>query len=84
MLNILINISAFFHCQLSSCPSCRKPLPRCSLCLLHMGTTLNAGLSGDGGLESIGWQSKPFSKWFSWCQTCRHGGHTEHLMQWFK
>ncbi|XP_023292874.2 GATOR complex protein MIOS [Lucilia cuprina] len=70
--------------KLSSCPSCRKPLPRCSLCLLHMGTTLNAGLLGEGGLESIGWQSKPFSKWFSWCQTCRHGGHTEHLMQWFK
>ncbi|TMW43422.1 hypothetical protein DOY81_011499 [Sarcophaga bullata] len=70
--------------KLSSCPSCRKPLPRCSLCLLHMGTTLNSGHAADGGLESIGWQSKPFSKWFSWCQTCRHGGHTEHLMQWFK
>jgi hypothetical protein len=20
------------------CPGCRKPLPRCSLCLVHMGT----------------------------------------------
>ncbi|XP_011214207.1 GATOR complex protein MIOS [Bactrocera dorsalis] len=70
--------------KLSSCPSCRKPLPRCSLCLLHMGTTLNITLPSDSTHESLGWQSKPFSKWFSWCQTCRHGGHTEHMMQWFK
>jgi hypothetical protein len=21
--------------------------------------------------------------WFSWCQTCRHGGHAEHMSQWF-
>ncbi|XP_013115643.2 GATOR complex protein MIOS [Stomoxys calcitrans] len=79
MRNVSSNIN-----KLSSCPSCRKPLPRCSLCLLHMGTTLNAYPAGEGGHESLGWQSKPFSKWFSWCQTCRHGGHTEHLMQWFK
>ncbi|XP_037961202.1 GATOR complex protein MIOS [Teleopsis dalmanni] len=70
--------------KLSSCPNCRKPLPRCSLCLLHMGTMLNNFSPIENGTENIGWQSKPFSKWFSWCQTCRHGGHTEHIMQWFK
>ncbi|XP_005181479.1 GATOR complex protein MIOS [Musca domestica] len=79
MRNVSSNVN-----KLSSCPSCRKPLPRCSLCLLHMGTTLNAYTAGEGGNESQGVPSKPFSKWFSWCQTCRHGGHTEHLMQWFK
>lgn len=65
--------------KLSSCPNCRKPLPRCSLCLLHMGTTTTDGFYNPTGLKS-----KPFSKWFSWCQTCRHGGHTEHLADWFK
>lgn len=25
----------------------------------------------------------PFDKWFTWCQTCRHGGHASHMMQWF-
>ena len=25
-----------------------------------------------------------FGKWFSWCQTCKHGGHLNHLMDWFK
>ncbi|KAG4079310.1 hypothetical protein HA402_008002 [Bradysia odoriphaga] len=69
--------------KLSSCPSCRKPLPRCSLCLMHMGTTLGLSLQNPTGHANYGWQSKPFSKWFSWCQSCRHGGHTEHLTQWF-
>ncbi|KAH8255505.1 hypothetical protein KR038_004766 [Drosophila bunnanda] len=71
--------------RLSSCPSCRKPLPRCSLCLMHMGTMVNMSNGETPHTEvSSGWQTKPFSKWFSWCQTCRHGGHTEHIMQWFK
>ncbi|XP_002014889.2 GATOR complex protein MIOS [Drosophila persimilis] len=72
--------------RLSSCPSCRKPLPRCSLCLMHMGTMINMsnGETLSTTPEVQGWQTKPFSKWFSWCQTCRHGGHTEHIMQWFK
>lgn len=65
--------------KLSSCPNCRKPLPRCSLCLLHMGTTTTSGF-----YNPVGIKSKPFQKWFSWCQTCRHGGHTEHLSEWFK
>ncbi|KAI9189653.1 hypothetical protein H9P43_001086 [Blastocladiella emersonii ATCC 22665] len=24
-----------------------------------------------------------FESWFTWCQTCRHGGHAGHIMQWF-
>lgn len=78
--------------KLSSCPSCRKPLPRCSLCLLHMGTTSGAlsspavvtGGSNSNMLMPSSAKPRPFSIWFSWCQTCRHGGHTEHLAQWFE
>ncbi|XP_031631806.1 GATOR complex protein MIOS [Contarinia nasturtii] len=66
--------------KLSSCPSCRKPLPRCSICLLHMGTTNGASFQNKSG---SGWLSKPFSKWFAWCQSCSHGGHSEHLTSWF-
>lgn len=76
-------LTFFSFLKLSSCPSCRKPLPRCSLCLMHMGTTLGLSLQNPTGHACYGWQSKPFSKWFSWCQSCRHGGHTEHLTQWF-
>ena len=23
------------------------------------------------------------SQWFTWCRLCRHGGHAEHLSNWF-
>lgn len=25
-----------------------------------------------------------FSNWLTWCQTCRHGGHSAHLLEWFQ
>jgi hypothetical protein len=25
-----------------------------------------------------------FGNWFSWCQSCKHGGHIKHLADWFK
>lgn len=52
-----------------------------------MGTTTGASMlqhhNKDHSTNNSGWQLKPFSKWFSWCQSCRHGGHTEHLSSWF-
>ncbi|XP_022107644.1 GATOR complex protein MIOS-like isoform X2 [Acanthaster planci] len=76
----------------STCYKCRKPLPRCALCLMNMGTL--------SGLKSIQPQDKhssktdqqsvaqskqtDFSQWFTWCQSCRHGGHACHLTEWFK
>lgn len=100
--------------QMQACPNCRKPLPRCSLCLVHMGTpsgwggcmgpknSSTGGGSGTlgeegGGVEGGAGTSTPtlsptppcrmlsdFTTWFTWCQTCRHGGHAHHLMEWFK
>lgn len=29
-------------------------------------------------------ETNRFGKWFAWCQTCKHGGHIRHLMDWFK
>ncbi|KAJ8949341.1 hypothetical protein NQ314_008261 [Rhamnusium bicolor] len=60
--------------KMSSCPNCRKPLPRCAICLMHMGTTTG---------ESDGLKSTEFDNWFTWCQTCRHGGHAGHMSEWF-
>ena len=33
-----------------------------------------------------GSQSKltQLSDWFTWCQTCRHGGHADHMTSWFR
>ena len=25
-----------------------------------------------------------FDLWFTWCQSCRHGGHAIHMLQWFE
>eukprot|EP00965_Chrysotila_dentata_P067354 2229282-Pleurochrysis_carterae.AAC.1 len=27
--------------------------------------------------------SSAFSHWMVWCQSCRHGGHVEHVLEWF-
>ncbi|KRT82737.1 hypothetical protein AMK59_4364 [Oryctes borbonicus] len=66
--------------KMSSCPNCRKPLPRCAICLMHMGTTTGDQCTGDGDSMKL----VDFSHWFTWCQTCRHGGHASHMIHWFK
>ncbi|XP_049939369.1 GATOR complex protein MIOS isoform X2 [Schistocerca serialis cubense] len=63
--------------KMSACPQCRKPLPRCAICLMHMGT---ASGTCPGGVAKL----TEFSSWFTWCQTCRHGGHAGHMAQWFR
>ncbi|VEN38723.1 unnamed protein product [Callosobruchus maculatus] len=61
--------------KLTACPYCRKPLPRCAICLMHMGTAIP---------ESEVTKFNDFDNWFTWCQTCRHGGHAGHLSKWFE
>lgn len=72
--------------KISSCPNCRKPQPRCSICLVNMGTP--ACYQGSSPSSS---PTRPstlkltdFASWFTWCQTCRHGGHSYHMTQWFR
>lgn len=69
-----------------SCPSCRKALPRCSLCLTHLGTPALHWRSSELCHIQQEPTSKlsPFNSWFTWCQTCRHGGHSQHLIAWFQ
>lgn len=76
--------------KIMACPGCRKPLPRCALCLVHMGTSSSLSQKpvnqGDSSAEkptnvpSV----NPFNNWFTWCQSCRHGGHSNHIVGWFK
>lgn len=83
---------------LSCCPSCQKPLPRCAICLLSLGC-LNPYMEltrerdrsrpsrGANSLQSPDDLSSlanlPFAEWFTWCMTCKHGGHAHHLVGWF-
>lgn len=82
---------------LSCCPNCRKPLPRCAICLLPLGClnpymelTRDRSRSGPRGnptlaspddLSSLA--NLPFAEWFTWCMRCKHGGHAHHLVGWF-
>jgi len=90
---------------LSCCPACRKPLPRCYVCLLGLGclnpytelkrqrqaeikrdNNRNRGGGNNGtlgGFSSLG-NDLGFSNFWTWCTVCKHGGHTNHLLQWFQ
>lgn len=75
--------------KIMACPVCRKPLPRCALCLVHMGTS--SSLSQKPAIQDPNAEKpsnvrsvNPFNNWFTWCQSCRHGGHSNHVVDWFK
>lgn len=101
--------------KLSCCPTCRKPLPQCALCLLpfgslnpyfelahrrskqtaeavnalvstagESGSVLKDPKSGKSEYENLAQLSSiPFVEWFTWCQSCKHGGHAHHIAEWF-
>jgi hypothetical protein len=84
---------------LSCCPNlmCRKPLPRCSICLLPLsclnpymelrreGMRLPRGTHGQHRGEDLSaLASLPFAEWFTWCAKCHHGGHAHHYVSWFE
>ncbi|GCB73167.1 GATOR2 complex protein MIOS isoform X1 [Scyliorhinus torazame] len=74
--------------KVTSCPGCRKPLPRCALCLINMGTPVSSCLGTGKSDEKIDLSKDKklaqFNNWFTWCQNCRHGGHAGHMLSWFR
>nr|XP_033786917.1 GATOR complex protein MIOS isoform X1 [Geotrypetes seraphini] len=74
--------------KVTSCPGCRKPLPRCALCLINMGTPVSScpGTSKSDEKVDLSKEKKlaQFNNWFTWCHNCRHGGHAGHMLSWFR
>jgi hypothetical protein len=77
---------------LSCCPQCRKPLPRCAVCLLSLGclnpymelTRERSRPGPRGGADDLSSLANlPFAEWFTWCMRCKHGGHAHHMVGWF-
>jgi WD repeat-containing protein mio len=76
---------------LPCCPRCRKPLPRCSICMLSLGvpnpyyelTKDRPRTTGPASDDLSTLANLPFAEWFSWCLRCKHGGHAHHLVGWF-
>lgn len=71
---------------ITSCSNCRKPLPRCALCQVNIGTAFpSCTPTFDVGADpsSARLRNSELRSWFTWCQSCRHGGHAEHVAEWF-
>jgi|MDSY01.2.fsa_nt_gb WD40 repeat protein len=80
---------------LSCCPSCRNHLPRCYVCLLSLGSinpymeqkrqqTASKPTVKRRDVQVKEMSTLNFSEWFTWCQICKHGGHADHILQWFE
>jgi hypothetical protein len=79
------------HC----CSNCKKALPRCYVCLSHLGI-VNPQIEFnrymvqkrnvevvEGGSEAPEHAALPLAHWFLFCQLCKHGGHAECIESWF-
>ena len=90
-INATLNLNALQRhtTRFQSCPACKKPTPRCSICLVNMGShsgylTGMPSMLPDPVKKRPGIKVTPFSNFFVWCQVCRHGGHAEHIEGNFK
>ena len=54
--------------RFGACSNCGQSLPLCSLCSLPVDT-MTMGLNSE--------------QYYVWCQQCKHGGHYNHLVEWF-
>ncbi|EUC66944.1 WD repeat protein, putative [Rhizoctonia solani AG-3 Rhs1AP] len=68
--------------RLTFCPHCRKALPRCDVCLMSLSGPLSDFLR-DSELSHMDTVHDTFDDALVFCQTCRHGGHAVHIMEWF-
>jgi len=55
--------------MITRCPHCYSSLPRCCVCSLSVGTRP---------------EDTELKNWLSVCLKCTHGGHYEHVYEWFK
>ncbi|KAI5123084.1 hypothetical protein M0805_000518 [Coniferiporia weirii] len=64
----------------AACPWCGRALPRCSVCLMSVCIVPDSGRENDLLHSSF---RDTIDDAFVFCQTCRHGGHAAHIIEWF-
>ncbi|KAG8931547.1 hypothetical protein FRC02_002535 [Tulasnella sp. 418] len=67
--------------HINYCPSCKKTLPRCAICLMTLGISNDAARDTELMFEPTSKDTLDDALVF--CQTCRHGGHANHIIDWF-
>lgn len=51
----------------------------------HSSTLLNSSHHHSSSIDNLTFvASTKYGNWFSWCQSCKHGGHIRHLVEWFR
>eukprot|EP00656_Telonema_subtile_P049978 TRINITY_DN6351_c0_g1_i2.p1 TRINITY_DN6351_c0_g1~~TRINITY_DN6351_c0_g1_i2.p1 ORF type:complete len:743 (-),score=204.45 TRINITY_DN6351_c0_g1_i2:223-2451(-) len=68
--------------RLMCCPKCSKPLPKCAVCCLPL--VYEARSSSTATNDAMAKAVPPKLASLSWCLKCKHGGHSDHLQQWFQ
>ncbi|THH10667.1 hypothetical protein EW145_g1164 [Phellinidium pouzarii] len=64
----------------AACPLCGRALPRCSVCLMSISIVPDSGRECDLFHSSF---RDTVDDAFVFCQSCRHGGHAGHIIEWF-
>ncbi|KII92498.1 hypothetical protein PLICRDRAFT_155080 [Plicaturopsis crispa FD-325 SS-3] len=68
------------HAIASRCPNCDRSLPRCSICLMPLGILHDTARDADLAHSQL---KDTIEDAIVMCQSCRHGGHASHMMDWF-
>lgn len=61
------------------CLKCGRPMPRCSICMLWLGTPDPLRPAGAAVLE----KEDPLARFVNFCMSCNHGSHAHHARDWF-
>lgn len=65
----------------TTCTSCDRALPRCSVCLTNLCLMPDSVRYAELAVKPQ--EEDTFEEALIICQTCRHGGHAAHIMEWF-
>ncbi|TFK44098.1 hypothetical protein BDQ12DRAFT_640512 [Crucibulum laeve] len=64
----------------TACQNCNRALPRCSVCLMTLEIVQDAAREIELGYLHY---KDTIDDAIVICQTCRHGGHASHILEWF-
>lgn len=64
------------------CPKCSRPMPRCAICMLWLGSP-DPNTQGGAAALSADKEASPLAKVIYSCVRCGHGCHAHHASEWF-
>ncbi|KAJ6543876.1 hypothetical protein B0H19DRAFT_289302 [Mycena capillaripes] len=64
----------------TTCANCSRALPRCSVCLMTLSIVPDAARDVELAYSPV---KDTIDDAIVICQTCRHGGHASHILEWF-